>query len=197
VEISPLTNTSTDAQQACAISEGNGTVPDMPASPAYIRKLIQERELQEREDMRPRISEYVESENSQETEPTSLASVIPIQPSARSVSKPDGYTISVIDKGRVAIRDAARLLGWNSTTPLVFTVTPSGVTVTESVISDGNVTLMDKQQRCVVPLQARRRNGMKDGQSVLVMTSLAPVAHVRIVTEDSLFDALNKKENEL
>jgi len=169
----------------------------MPASPAYIRKLIQERELQEREELRPRISEYVESEDSQETEPASLASVIPIQQNTRSISKPDGYTIAVIDKGRVALRDAARLLGWNATTPLSFTVTPSGVTVTVSVTDEGNVTLMDKQQRCVVPLQARRRNDMKDGQSVLVMTSLAPVAHVRIVTEDSLFDALNKKENEL
>ena len=195
MEIFPLTNT-TEPLGSCVIPEGNSTVSDVPASPAYIRKLIHERALQELEDMRPRISAHVVSDDQRQTEPATLASVIPAMPNTRSVSIPDGYTFAVVDKGRVALRDSVKLLGWNNSTPLSFTVTSSGATVTACVGSEENVTMMDKQHRCAVPLQVCRRTGMENGETVLVITSRTPVAHVRIVTALELFDALDMKENE-
>jgi len=197
VDIYPLTRTDPALSSACVISADVVTVDDMSTPSTYARKLITERALQEREDIRPRILNRVEAAAQQTDMPAVLAGVIPMPPHTRSVTKPDATTFAVIDKGRVALRDAVRLFGWNTSTALSFTVTGSTITVTACVAEAEEGTVLDKQQRCGVPMHVRMRTELKDGEIVLVRTSRTPVEHVRINAENYLHDALTMKEQEL
>jgi bifunctional DNA-binding transcriptional regulator/antitoxin component of YhaV-PrlF toxin-antitoxin module len=53
---------------------------------------------------------------------------------------------------------------------------------------------MDTQQRVVVPVAARNRFELRNGESVLIVTAKEPVAHVRIIPMTLVLAGLTELE---
>ena len=99
-----------------------------------------------------------------------------------------------LDDGRVILRDAIRLFGWNEKTQLSFTV--EGKHVSVYAVSDKGSTLDSKQGRCLIPLAIRRRLSMGNHSTVYVVTEQTPVPHVRIYSGAHIDQLLRKDEQQ-
>ena len=150
-------------------------------SPTLIRAFERERMLKEQAEIRSRFAENVKDENKRS--PLIAVSDAAIRESmpSRSAQSVDASSTITLHAGRVSLRDAVRVLGWSEHTPLDFSTSPFEITVTAYGSDDGLGTFMDTQQRVVVPVAARNRFELRNGESVLVLTACEPVAHVRII----------------
>jgi bifunctional DNA-binding transcriptional regulator/antitoxin component of YhaV-PrlF toxin-antitoxin module len=97
-----------------------------------------------------------------------------------------------LDDGRVSLRAAIRLFGWNEKTQLSFTVEGNHVSV--CAVSEKGGTLESKQGRCLIPLAIRRRLSMRSNSTVYVVTEQTPVPHVRIYPNAHIVQLLRKAE---
>jgi hypothetical protein len=158
------------------------TVEDMnKTSPTLIRALERERLLKEQAEVRSRFTEQVKDENKRSPLIAVSDGAVREAMPPRSAQTVDAVATFTLHVGRLCLRDASRALGWTDKTPLAFSTSPFGITVTSCGFGEARSTFMDTQQRVVVPVAARNRFELRNGESVLIVTAKEPIAHVRII----------------
>ena len=160
----------------------------MPTPKALVRILTAER----LEGMRPSVQIPVDSDAEIFSAAPLLNAVIAQAPT--QVRTPTStLAMCDLDDGRVILRDAIRLFGWNESTQLSFTVEGNHVSV--CAVSGKGSTIESKQGRCLIPLAIRRRLSMGNHSTVLVVAEQTPAPHVRIYSSAHVDQVLRKDEN--
>jgi len=122
-----------------------------------------------------------------------LLNAVIAQAPAQVTTAPSPSSMCDLDDGRVILRDAIRLFGWNESTNLSFAV--EGKHVSVCAVSDKGSTLESKQGRCLIPLAIRRRLSMENNSTVYVVTEQTPAPHVRIYSIAHIDQLLRKDEH--
>lgn len=158
------------------------TISSVPATSGYIRKLTAERLKAERPSFEGSQS-LGDVERSQRighplAETIAIAPEIPAPVVSQTITQ-----ILTMDRGRVPISESMNYLDWDSSLPLSWHRDGSSAVLLLAEESDLHI---DSSNRILVPMTLRRLLGLTPSESVLLITTYSPVAHVRLIPVSQL-----------
>ncbi len=182
-------------QGACVVLDDNVTVDNMRQTPTFVQKIRDEQHRQALDDLRPRFAPIAQ----QPAEPSLIApvltGVIRDAKTSRSTIVPDAVELAIIDRGRVVLSDASSSTNWKPGTAIAFSIHSNIITATACATDDENATIVDVKGRVLLPLAARKRMQLVDGEKVFVVSVSSPAPHVLFIPVSHAINQLLSEEN--
>jgi len=154
----------------------------MPATSGYIRKITAERLREER----PSFSSFEISDDFRLSSFGSpLSDVITTSPEIReSAPTPEFTRVLRLDHGRIAITDAMKSFDWDTTTCLTWQRDGSSLVLIQE---EGSDLQADTSNRVLIATPLRRILNITPRESVLLITTYAPVPHVKLIPVSQIY----------
>lgn len=174
-------------EKSYVTEDETNTVSSVPASSGYIRKLSSER-------LKAQRPSFVSSEGISTVERsvrigTPLAEAIATAPEIHApVTSDSTAQILTLDRGRVPITESMKSLGWNQNVSLSWQRDGGSAVL---ILEDGSKLHPDSANRVLVPMSLRRLLDITPSESVLLITTYSPVAHVRLIPVSRLYRHLS------
>ena len=184
-----------EEQGACVVSDHTVTVDNMRQTPTFVYKVQDEQHRQALDDLRPRFAPIPEPSATPSAIAPVLAGVIRDASTSRSSIVPDAVELAIIDRGRVVIANGASGSNWLPGSAVAFSIHGSVITATACATDDENATIVDMKSRVLLPLGARKRMKLVDGEKVFVVTVSAPAPHVLFIPVSHAINQLLSEEN--
>ena len=103
--------------------------------------------------------------------------------------------MAIVDRGRVVLAQTNKSVNWNVGSAVAFTIHSSIITATACAVDDENGTIVDVKGRVLLPLAARKRMKLVDGDKVFVVAVSSPAPHVLLIPVANAIDKLLSEES--
>ena len=185
----------TEEQGACVVPGENVTVENVRQTPTFVQKIRDENHRQALDDLRPRFAPIAQQPTAPSAIAPVLAGVIRDASTSRSTIVPDSVEVAIVDRGRVVLANTNTLANWKAGTAVAFSIHSSLITATACAADDENATIVDVKGRVLLPLAARKRMKLVDGERVLVVAVSSPAPHVLFIPVAYAIDKLLSEES--
>jgi hypothetical protein len=95
----------------------------------------------------------------------------------------------------VVLADISAMANWSVGTSVAFSIHSSLITATACAADDENGTIVDVKGRVLLPLAARKRMKLVDGDKVFVVAVSSPAPHLLFIPVAFAIDKLLSEES--
>ena len=184
-----------DQQGACVVSGDNVTVDNVRQTPTFVQKIRDENHRRALDDLRPRFAPIAQQPSEPSAIAPVLAGVIRDASTSRSTIVPDSVEVAIVDRGRVVLAAANTLDNWKVGAAVAFSIQSNIITATSCAAEDESGTVVDVKGRVLLPLAARKRMKLVDGDKVFVVIVSSPAPHVIFIPVAYAIDKLLSEES--
>ena len=184
-----------DEQGACVVPGDNVTLDNVRQTPTFVQKIRDENHRQALDDLRPRFAPIAQQPSEPSAIAPVLAGVIRDASTSRSTIVPDSVEVAIVDRGRVVLANTNTLANWKAGSTVAFSIHSNLITATACAAVDENATIVDVKGRVLLPLAARKRMALVDGERVFVVTVSSPAPHVLFIPVAYAIDKLLSEES--
>jgi hypothetical protein len=164
-------------------------------TPTFVQKIRDENHRQALDDLRPRFAPIAQQPSEPSAIAPVLAGVIRDASTSRSTIVPDSVEVAIVDRGRVVLAQTNKSVNWNVGSAVAFTIHSSIITATACAVDDENGTIVDVKGRVLLPLAARKRMKLVDGDKVFVVAVSSPAPHVLFIPVAHAINQLLSEES--
>ena len=182
-------------QGACVVSDDIVTVDNVRQTPTFVQKIRDENHRQALDDLRPRFAPITQQPSEPSAIAPVLAGVIRDASTSRSTIVPDSVEVAIVDRGRVVLAQTSKSANWNVGTAVAFSIHSNIITATACAADDENATIVDVKGRVLLPLAARKRMKLANGERVFVVAVSSPAPHVLFIPVAYAIDKLLSEES--
>jgi hypothetical protein len=182
-------------QGACVVPGEIVTLDNVRQTPTFVQKIRDENHRQALDDLRPRFAPIAHQSSGPSSIAPVLAGVIRDASTSRSTIVPDSVEVAIVDRGRVVLADISAMANWSVGTSVAFSIHSSLITATACAADDKNGTIVDVKGRVLLPLAARKRMKLIDGDKVFVVAVSSPAPHLLFIPVAFAIDKLLSEES--